>query len=168
MTMPSRTPFRLGLPAVGVIAGVAALSGCAPGDRGEPRTEVVHASWAFDIRDPEVVAGRMDDIFIGKVVSAGDVESDDPMPKATFTVEVASSIKGDEKGTIDVVQEGGFDESENAVYTFEGDRLLEVGKTYFFASRGAKHQLLPITGDRLLDEEGEASKVTATYEAAVG
>lgn len=57
------------------------------------------------------------------------------LPGTVFRVRVDKSFGAPLGAEVLVYQDGGFDESENALYTFNGDPLLEVGKQYMLAGR---------------------------------
>ena len=101
----------------------------------------------MDVSDDRVLVGAAHNVFIGKVVAqtgskpnTPPVEAGDVLgfsPQTQVSVEVLENIKGNLNGTITVSQYGGYEEKSDVsqLVLIEGDKLLEPGKTYLFATR---------------------------------
>jgi hypothetical protein len=102
-----------------------------------------------DFSDDQKLMGATHNVFVGKVIKKDNSKNLGIGPETQFSVEVISNIKGDLAGVVKVNQFGGY---ENGIlYLREGgdtgvpendlnkdsntDKLIEVGKTYLFASR---------------------------------
>ena len=102
---------------------------------------------SIDVTDDRVLVGAAHNVFIGKVIAqTGNKPNTPPVeagdtpgfsPQTQFSVEVLENIKGNLKGTIIVSQYGGYVEKDgvNQLVLVEGDKPLESGKTYLFATR---------------------------------
>ena len=101
----------------------------------------------MDVSDDRMLVGAAHNVFIGKVVAqtgskpnTPPVEAGDVLgfsPQTQVSVEVLENIKGNLNGTITVSQYGGYEEKSDVsqLVLIEGDKLLEPGKTYLFATR---------------------------------
>ncbi|MDW7728331.1 MAG: hypothetical protein SCH70_14735 [Candidatus Methanoperedens sp.] len=106
-----------------------------------------HGLFDINVTDDRELVGAVDNVFIGKVVAQTGNNPNTPPPEAgdtpgfspqtQFSVEVLENIKGNLNGIITVSQYGGYKEKEgvNQLVLLEGDKLLEPGKTYLFATR---------------------------------
>ncbi|MFZ3167918.1 MAG: hypothetical protein WA130_09915 [Candidatus Methanoperedens sp.] len=102
---------------------------------------------AINVTDDRELVGFADNVFIGKVIAQTGNKANTPPPEAgdtpgfspqtQFSVEFLGNIKGKLNGIITVSQYGGYEEKEgvNRLVNIEGDKLLEPGKTYLFATR---------------------------------
>lgn len=105
------------------------------------------ADYSINVTDDRELVGAVHNVFIGKVIAQTGTKSNTPPPEAgdtpgfspqtQFSVEILENIKGNLNGIITVSQYGGYKEKEgvNRLALFEGDKLLEPGKTYLFATR---------------------------------
>lgn len=119
----------------------------------------VQTSFAFDPGDDIELALNTHHIFVGRVVGfEGTMLRGDSMPWSRFTVAVADHVMGELPARVTVLQEGGWSVEEGRTILVAGDELLEIGRTYLFATRtgggGEWHTLVPIygklpVGDRL-------------------
>jgi len=105
-----------------------------------------HADFV-NVTDDRELVGAAHNVFIGKVIAQTGNKPNTPpaeagdtpgfSPQTQFSVEVLENIKGKLNGIITVSQYGGYAEKSgvNQLVLFEGDKLLEPGKTYLFATR---------------------------------
>jgi hypothetical protein len=134
----------------------------------------IEPNFVTDVTDARQLVGLVDNVFIGRVVSeAGMLNRDPVMPETLFNVEVRHNIKGTLAGTVVVNQQGGFSEEEGGVILMEDDALLQVGKTYLFATKPGSdssrtwHTLVPVHGDiPVKDAQAEAALI-GKYTAAL-
>lgn len=97
---------------------------------GPERRHELATSWAFDLSDPELIAGYADAVVIGRVV-ANEGFTARSLPSTTFGIEVVATAKGAPEKSIKVDQYGG--RSGRDVYVIEGQAPLEVGAMYVLA-----------------------------------
>ena len=132
---------------------------------GQPNVETVSQSDAFDTSNPRKLVGFSDNVFVGKVIEQVGTKSLNDYPETQFKVEVLDNIKGDLSGTVKVNQQGGNE--WNKIVVFEGDKLLEAGQTYLFATRYLEsekwHTLVPVNGDIPIDNKQEKAKLIKKY-----
>ena len=83
--------------------------------------------------DDRVVAGYLDNIFVGKIVRQVGTTSSEFGPVSQFEVAVLSNIKGNFTGTVRVNQYAGY--QNGILYTLEGETPLRVGASYMLGSR---------------------------------
>lgn len=100
---------------------------------GPERRHELATSWAFDLSDPELVAGYADAVVIGHV-AANEGFTTRQLPSTTYRVEVVAVAKGAPEKSIQVDQYGG--KSGRDVYVVEGQAPLEVGAMYVLAVTG--------------------------------
>jgi hypothetical protein len=95
------------------------------------------ALWAADFKDNRVLMGAADNVFVAKVMKEVKTIDNQGNVETQFEVEVTDNIKGKFPQKTIVSQYGGITEINNqkTMVLFEGDSLLEVGKTYLLASR---------------------------------
>ncbi len=98
-----------------------------------------------DFRDDKLLMGATHNVFVGKVLKQVGTKDRGAGPETQFSVDVVSNLKGNLTGTVTVNQFGGY--KDGILYVMDsdisvpvstqgrGDRLLEPGKTYLFASR---------------------------------
>lgn len=92
-----------------------------------------HAVYRADFRDDRVLMGAAHNVFVGTVTGkVGDVGTE-VGPGTQFSVDVLYNIKGHLDGLATISQEAGY--RNGILHLFEGDSLLEPGKTYLLASR---------------------------------
>lgn len=112
-----------------------------------PIVSSVHQSYITDFSDDKKLMGATHNVFVGKVIKKSGTKNLGIGPETQFSVEVVSNIKGNLSGIVTVNQLGGY--QKGILYLLEGgdsnasesskesssDKLLDVGKTYLFASR---------------------------------
>lgn len=152
--------FVLLLAAVGILA-ITVMT--------KPLRVVDAGPFITDFRDDRRLAGGVHDIFVGRVVSKAGNKSLQRLPETQFQVDVLETIKGNLSGTVVVNQLGGY--RGNQLVLFEGDKLLEIGKTYLFATRNHPeedwHTLVSGYGDLLISNEAGRASLTARFRKAV-
>ena len=153
-----------------VLAAVLAFTFLSPSNiheiiPGEPNVETISQSNAIDTSDPRKLVGFSDNVFVGKVVEQVGTKSLNSIPETQFKVEVLDNIKGDLNGSVTVNQQGGHE--WNQIVLFEGDKLLEVGQTYLFATKHLEsenwHTLIPVDGDIPIDSKQERTELIEKY-----
>lgn len=126
------------------------------------------ASFIADLNDDRRLAGVVDNIFVGRVVSQVGTKALNTFPETQFKVEVLENVKGNLAGIVVVNQQGGF--LSNELVLMEGDKLLEVGKTYLFATKPLAsegwHTLVPKYGDIPLANEKERTEKITRFKKA--
>lgn len=90
--------------------------------------------YVIDLSNLRAVAGQAQAIFVGSVESATGTKALGVFPESQFRVNIIQSLKGNRSGSITVNQQGGKT-SSGKVLLFDGDPLIETGKTYLFATR---------------------------------
>lgn len=112
-----------------------------------PIEKMMHSQYIADFGNDKILMGASHNVFVGKVIQQVGTKNRGSGPETQFAVEVISNIKGNLTGTVVVDQFGGYENGvlylmdgdivqENSSGTsVRGDRLLEPGKTYLFASR---------------------------------
>ncbi|MFZ3578668.1 hypothetical protein [Virgibacillus sp. DJP39] len=132
---------------------------------GQPKVETVGQSNVIDTSNPRKLVGFSDNVFVGKVIEQIGTKSLNGFPETQFKVEVLDNIKGDLKGTVTVNQQGGHE--WNKIIIFEGDKLLEAGNTYLFATRYLEREdwytLVPVHGDILITSKQEKTQLIEKY-----
>lgn len=130
------------------------------------KTYEISVCWAVQIDDPKVLYEHSDAIFIGKVEKKIGQVNYAIVPETQFSVKVQKIIKGSPKETIEVNQEGGIKK-----YAFEipkGTKMLEIGRTYFFAARYDKEKdiytIAPVYGDVLINNAFEIEEYIRKFE----
>ena len=137
----------------------------------QSREVIGHPMWALDRSDDRQLAGAAHDIFFGRIIQQSSEINRDGIPHRQFEVEVLEVLKGSLSGTVTVDQEGG-NYADGVNYRVEGDNLLELGESYFFATRKWAHKdwytVVPEYGDVKLDVPDSASKahILASEDAA--
>lgn len=108
-----------------------------------------------NVSDDRKLSGIAHNVFIGEVNAQIGNKKLGNYPESQFKVEVLQNIKGSLNGSVTVNQQGGYD--WNRLMLIQGDRLLEVGKTYLFATRINQeqnwHTLIPEYGDIPIDSD---------------
>lgn len=121
--------------------------------KGNPSSpdKIVYSKPSFitDVRDDRKLSGIAQNLFIGEVKAQVGNKKLDNIPETQYKVEVIQNIKGSLNGAVTVNQQGGF--NGNTLMLMEGDKLLEVGKTYLFVTLYNREQnwytLVPAYGD---------------------
>ncbi|AZI65756.1 MULTISPECIES: hypothetical protein [unclassified Rhodococcus (in: high G+C Gram-positive bacteria)] len=114
------------------------------------------ASWVIDIQDQRQVAGFADAVFVGTVLEQSGFAADrSAVPETQFRVQVSNSLKGEVAEEVTVNQQGGTDPKTGEVILLEEDPMIEVGKSYLFATRYNAdfdfYTVVPFTGHEELD-----------------
>jgi hypothetical protein len=110
----------------------------------------VHTQNVVDFQNDKALMGASHNVFVGRVVKQVGTKTRVEVPETQFSVEVVSNIKGNLTGTVVVDQFGGY--KNGVLYVVDGESahevdgttagavgsttgLLEIGKTYLFATR---------------------------------
>lgn len=132
-----------------------------------PIIKSIDLNYAIDISNPREVVGFSDNVFVGKVVKQVGTRNRD-YPETQFEVEVLYNIKGEVNGTIKVNQVGGYE--GDYLFLMEGDKLIEEGQTYLFATRYLAeekwHTLIPVGGDIPINSDAEKKELIEKYTKA--
>ena len=115
------------------------------GDR-QRIVEYRNSDFAVNVDDPRALVGFADHYFVATVKSVGDrsyrnevtVKSTDGMsrsvaePYTTYTLSVIKNIKGElpTNHDVQVTKAGGVSKDGKSVVLYEGDALMDQGKTY--------------------------------------
>ena len=121
-----------------VLVGCSTSAGTQPGDAGTTasvttRTQAVEMDSAFDVTDPQQLAGWADAVFVGTVIEQVGTKAVGPFPETQFSVEVLQTLKGDVAGQILVNQQGGYG-TDGTLYLLDDDPLIEPGATYLMSA----------------------------------
>ncbi|MCK9351154.1 MAG: hypothetical protein WCT49_05600 [Candidatus Paceibacterota bacterium] len=109
-----------------------------------PSASSIHAVYAADFTNNDILAGASHNIFIARVIKQDGEKALGASPETQFKVEVIENIKGDLQGTVTVDQFGGY--KDGVLYTVEDDNptpnaknsdsyMLQEGNTYLLATR---------------------------------
>lgn len=132
-----------------------------------PIIKTIDTDYAIDVSEPRKVVGFADNVFVGKVIKQVGARNN-YYPETQFEVEVLNIIKGEINGLIRVNQAGGYE--KDYLFLMEGDKLIEEGKTYLFATRYLKeeqwHTLIPVGGDIPINNESEKLVLIKEYTKA--
>ena len=132
---------------------------------------IVDPLWAIDRSDDRQLAGAAHNIFFGQVAEEVGSEEYQGTLETQFRVRVLEVLKGDLSGEITVNQQGGT-YPDGAIYQIVGDKFLEPGYSYFFATRLSSskgwHTVIPEFGDVKLDVAANASKAAALASSTAG
>lgn len=138
-------------------------------------TKIVYrdANYIGNFEDQRQVAGAAQNIFIGQVIKQSGTESRNDFPETQYEVKVLKNIKGKQKGLITVNQQGGYrknTEEQDELVLFEGDKLLQEGKLYLFATRYSEEKdwntVIPQYGDVLIEGEEKQNKLVQEFTKA--
>lgn len=150
---------------------LAAVAGGLTGGVARPKIIVKKVDFVADFSDPRRAAGAAHNVFVGRVMRQGETVATPFVPRTMFTVQVLENIKGSLPGAVQVRQDGGFDADEQALILVQNDPLLEVGRTYLFATYhppGADwHAPLVGYGDVPIRDERERAALVSKFTAAV-
>lgn len=130
--------------------------------------QYIEPIFAFDVTDDRYLVGGSDNVFVGKVITQCGSKTRYGNPQTQFTVDVIDNIKGDLTGEVTVCQSGGY---RNDILTIvKGDKLLEPGKSYLFASRFSKednwYYAAPIYGKLEISERTPLNGLMNRFEKA--
>lgn len=130
--------------------------------------QYIEPIFAFDITDDRYLVGGSDNVFVGKVITQCGSKTRYGNPQTQFTVEVKDNIKGNLAGEVIVCQSGGY---RNDILTIvKGDKLLEPGKSYLFASRFSKedswYYVAPIYGKLEISEGVQLNSLMSRFQKA--
>ena len=133
----------------------------------------VHTNAIADFNDQKQVAGASHNIFIGEITKQIGNKSRGSIPETQYEVKVLKDIKGKQKNKIVLNQQGGYRENaegQEELVLVEGDKLLQEGKLYLFATRYSEednwHTVIPNAGDILIDGEEKKNKLIKEFTAA--
>lgn len=142
-----------------------------------------HADSVINVTDDRELVGAVHNVFIGNVIAQTGNKPNTPPPEAgdtpgfspqtQFSVEIMENIKGNLNGTITVSQYGGYIEKDgvNRLVLIEGDKPLEPGKTYLFATRfndidGWYTIFVPAYGDLPITDQTDKKNMVERFKKA--
>ncbi|MEH6796692.1 MAG: hypothetical protein V7694_21415 [Rhodococcus sp. (in: high G+C Gram-positive bacteria)] len=143
---------------LGACANDGANGGGETVSQSNPQTDThAEASWVIDIHNLRQVAGFADAVFVGTVLEQTGFETErSAIPETQFRVQVSDSLKGDVAEEVTVNQQGGTDPKTGEVLLLEDDPMIEVGKSYLFATRYNAdfdfYTVIPFNGHEELDQ----------------
>ena len=92
------------------------------------------ATYPVGITDDRVFVGMSHNIFVAKVVKKTGQTNGVDAPRTTqFDVQIIKNVKGSLSGTMNISQEGGYD--NGILNLVDHQPMLEVGKTYLLSTR---------------------------------
>ena len=152
-----------------VAVGIGASQALHAATRTPDRTHVVQWYPVTNLADDRRLAGIAENVFVGRVDEVLRVR-EGTVPETEYRVTVLASIKGTLSESVVVNQEGGY-LSDGSAVIMEGDRLLERGASYLFATRRHPdlgfHTLVPRYGDLRMDGRAEQATLVARFTRAV-
>lgn len=101
----------------------------------------LYLEYAVDIRSMEAVDEAFSDIFIGKISTLIEFreyngeEIGTPIPYTLYEIEILSTIKGTTSGSISLILNGGYSESDDLLYLFNSAPLPLEGEIYLFTAQ---------------------------------
>ncbi|MDQ3715604.1 MAG: hypothetical protein M3381_06185 [Actinomycetota bacterium] len=125
--MISRPKPIAGATALGIAA--AAAFGFSGGSEGEGNTYTIQSGYAFDVTNPNYIAGYADDVVIATVVDV--VETQEGQHQTLYAVQVDQSLKGNARGQVVVGQMGYVDGNDRHI--LDDQPMLHEGHTYLLA-----------------------------------
>jgi len=148
---------------VAVFAALAGVIVSSLGNRGE--TYIISASYAFDVSDPEQLAGYANDIFIGRVVGPGKSVELGGEVYTDYRVVVQERLKGRVVDTVTVRQTGGT--AEGDTWVLEDQPLLRPGGEYLLVvtREPDRPQLTLVAGPESARAVRDSADRTETREA---
>lgn len=116
---------------VGTIAGlvVAAIVLYSVVEDSPGKTYLIESGYAFDVTNPNFVAGYADDVIVGLVAEIVDANAN--AQRSLYAVDIQESLKGAARGRIVVSQLGYVDSGD--LYVLEDQAMLQEGHTYLLA-----------------------------------
>jgi len=122
--------------------------------------------------NPRVLVDYVDTVFFGTVVAKVGSQALDPhLPETQFRIRVTDVLKGSLGSEVVVNQLGGVRTDTDELVLIEGDPLLTVGKTYFFASRthpnGSWQTVVNEYGDLPMPDARTQARLRAVFVNAV-
>ncbi|MFS0659555.1 hypothetical protein AB1L07_12030 [Niallia alba] len=139
-------------------------------DNKDLKEVTMQGDFVMDVNKKEEIVGSSENVFVAKVIK--QVGVDTQLPSTQFEVEVLKNIKGELEKEVIVNQLAGIYENEGEKYllTYEGQELLEAGKTYLFAtlydSNQGWHNPHPAYGEILIENEENLENVETEYTKA--
>ena len=159
----SRAGAGTALMGVNALCLVVTLSGCGEtiSNRGispaeqATTTMTVPFDATTDVSEIRNLMAASTHVFSGRVESPAGSKSRGGMPETQFTVTTGIALRGDMPATVQVNQQGG---TVDGVYmSLGGDRPLESGQWYFFATRISPSEgwftVIPVHGDAKITEQ---------------
>lgn len=163
-THPSSCGGRRGLALLVVtLWAAAALSGCGKTtvNMGNAPTESATTTLispfdaTTDFSDIRNLMAKTTHVFTGRVDDFAGSKSRSSFPETQFTVTTGVQLKGEVSATVIVNQQGGT--RSGAYMSLGGDRPLNIGQWYLFATKGSPSEgwftLIPIYGDVRITEQ---------------
>jgi hypothetical protein len=133
-----------------------------------PYVVSAHVDSIVDFSDDRQLAGAVDNVFIGKVITQIATTIIDEDPETQFSVEVLDNIKGSLGSKVTVNQFGGL--SGDVMLLVGDDGLLKPGQTYLFASRLYKERgwqtLVPTYGDLVVADATQRARLVERFKKA--
>lgn len=113
------------LAAVGLLGagGVVAWDAAHP-----PQTRTIRPSYAFDVTDPELLAGYSDVVALVTVTDGGESVTVGEEVYTDYRVTIQQALKGDVSGVVEVRQTGGKNGEDT--FVLEDQPLLVQGQSY--------------------------------------
>ncbi len=114
-----------------------------------PIEKEIYTQYVADFSNDRILMGASQNVFVGKVIKQVGNEDIGIGPVTQFEVEVIHNIKGNIKGAVVVLQQGGY--RNGILYTVHGgevmspstdgvENLLQPGTTYLLATRNTDGQ----------------------------
>lgn len=156
---------------IGALVVASLLASCAGGSDSDSQTRTIHGSFAYPVAEDPILAGVSDLVAVVRISSdpVNVYEGDDPVPVSRFVATVRKSLKGDVESEVTLLQEGGVTE-DNVTYVWEGDRLMQRGKTYLIAARATEdgsYLVIPRFGTLAANTQAEQDALARRFEKAV-
>lgn len=134
-----------------------------------PSTVLAEADFVTDTSDIRKLMALATHVFTGQVQAVSGSKALGPIPETQFTVNTAVSLKGEPGKTITVNQQGGT--TEGVYISVDGDKPLEVGQWYLFATRYLESEpwytVIPVHGDVKITEQEAREETSEPVAAAV-
>lgn len=96
-----------------------------------PETQTISGSYAFDVNNPELLAGYSDALAVVTVLDEGTATKVDEAVYTDFTVQLEQALKGELPAKLTVRQTGGKDGEDT--FVLEDQPLLNQGQSYVVA-----------------------------------
>jgi hypothetical protein len=170
--LSARRRAVLALIAAGAVAAGAVQLGSATGAEPAKRVTTIHYTSVTDFSNDKRLAGFAEHVFFGRVSAAGrTLDKGEALPETEFPVQVLSTLKGSAATSATVVQQGGeVPGVDDQMVQMEGDKPLQSGRTYLFATRSdpqGRRFLVPQYGDLLVRDAAHQEQLRERFAAAV-